>query len=66
MHFFYIIHFIVIQEHELSERRAEQEMEEFRKRIVEEERARLLREHAPKLLGYLPKVSTQLLALCRL
>lgn len=31
-------------------------MEEFRKRIVEEERAKLLREHAPKLLGYLPKV----------
>ena len=31
-------------------------MENFRKQIIEEERARLLREHAPKLLGYLPKV----------
>ena len=31
-------------------------MEEFRRQIIEEERQRLLREHATKLLGYLPKV----------
>ena len=29
---------------------------EAEKKIIEEERQRLLREHAPKLLGYLPKV----------
>ena len=38
------------------ERREEEEMEAFRKRIIEEERERLLRAHAPNLLGYLPKV----------
>lgn len=31
-------------------------MEAFRKQIIEQERQRLLREHAAKLLGYLPKV----------
>lgn len=31
-------------------------MERMRRQIVEEERQRLLREHAPKLVGYLPKV----------
>ena len=30
-------------------------MEQARKQIIEEERQRLLREHAAKLLGYLPK-----------
>jgi len=29
---------------------------ELQKQIIEQERQRLLREHAPKLLGYLPKV----------
>ena len=38
------------------ERQQEEELEAFRKRIIEEERERLLREHAPRLLGYLPKV----------
>lgn len=32
-------------------------MEDYRRQIIEEERQRLLREHAAKLLGYLPKVS---------
>ena len=31
-------------------------MEAMRKAIIEQERQRLLREHAAKLLGYLPKV----------
>ena len=32
-------------------------LENYRKQIIEEERQRLLREHASKLLGYLPKVT---------
>ena len=40
----------------MAERAKEQEMEEFRKKIIEEERARLLQQHAPSLVGYLPKV----------
>ena len=48
---------IVFQEAELEERRQEEEMQRFRQQIIEEERQRLLREHATKLLGYLPKVS---------
>merc|ERR1712170_278237 len=47
--------FAADRELELAERRKEQEMDAFRKRIIEEERARLLQQHAPKLLGYLPK-----------
>lgn len=43
------------RERELAERAKEQEMEEFRKKIIEEERARLLQQHAPSLVGYLPK-----------
>ena len=35
-------------------------MEKIRLQLVEEERAKLLREHAPKLLGHLPKVSSTL------
>ena len=31
-------------------------MQEYRRQIIEEERQRLLQEHATKLLGYLPKV----------
>lgn len=43
------------REREAFERAEEIRMEDFRKRIVEEERRRLLREHATRLLGYLPK-----------
>jgi len=35
---------------------------EMQKKIIEEERQRLLREHAPQLLGYLPKVRSELLS----
>ena len=38
----------------------EQQREAARQSIVEQERQRLLREHAAKLLGYLPRVSPQL------
>ncbi len=31
-------------------------MEAFKRQIIEEERQRLLQEHASRLLGYLPKV----------
>lgn len=31
-------------------------MEEIRRQIIEEERQRLLQQHAAKLFGYLPKV----------
>ena len=34
-----------------------QRLEAYKRQIVEEERQRLLQEHATKLLGYLPKVS---------
>jgi hypothetical protein len=34
----------------------EQHRQEARRRMVEQERQRLLDEHASKLLGYLPKV----------
>lgn len=44
------------KEMEMEEMRAQQRAEEERKAIVEQERRRLLREHATKLLGYLPKV----------
>jgi len=33
---------------------------EMQQKIIEEERQRLLREHAPKLVGYLPKVRIDL------
>ncbi len=50
---------------EMERRRQEEEAaqaerqrrEDFRRRIIEEERIRLLQEHAKPLLGYLPKVS---------
>lgn len=44
------------RERELSELVAEREREKARMQIIEEERQRLLREHATKLLGYLPRV----------
>lgn len=36
----------------------EKERESQRRKIIEEERQRLLKQHATKLLGYLPKVRT--------
>lgn len=47
---------LVFQEAELEARREEERMQEYRRQIIEEERQRLLQEHATKLLGYLPKV----------
>ena len=44
------------KEAELEERREEERREAARRAIIEQERQRLLREHASKLLGYLPKV----------
>lgn len=41
---------------EEAEHASRQRREDNRRRIVEEERIRLLREHAKPLLGYLPKV----------
>lgn len=41
---------------ELLERQEEERMEAIRHSIVEQERQKLLKEHASKLLGYLPKV----------
>ena len=46
------------QELEVLERQEEERQEAMRRAIIEQERQRLLREHAAKLLGYLPKVST--------
>ena len=40
---------------------AQKEHEASIQRIVEEERQKLLKEHASKLLGYLPKVCTAIL-----
>ena len=48
--------FVPLQEEEMAEREEDVKMEEMRRTIVEQERQRLLREHAAKLLGYLPKV----------
>ncbi len=50
--------FIRSKEAELAERREEEEREATRRAIVEQERQRLLKEHASKLLGFLPKVRT--------
>ena len=44
------------KELELEERREEERRQAMRSAIIEQERQRLLREHASKLLGYLPKV----------
>ena len=51
--------FAADREAEVAERRMEEEMEGYRRQIIEEERTRLLRQHATKLLGYLPKVSVK-------
>ena len=49
-----------VQEQEMEEYQEEQHREAARQSIVEQERQRLLREHAAKLLGYLPRVSPHL------
>ena len=49
------------KEAELEERKEEERREADRRAIIEQERQRLLQEHASKLLGYLPKVSHSLL-----
>jgi len=50
----------------MAEMKEQDRMLELEKKIIDEERERLLREHAPKLIGYLPKVSTTwLLAVTR-
>ena len=46
------------KDQELEERREEERRQAMRHAIIEQERQRLLREHASKLLGYLPKVYT--------
>ena len=46
------------KEAELEERMEEERREAARRQIIEQERQKLLREHATKLLGYLPKVHT--------
>ncbi|KTF76418.1 hypothetical protein cypCar_00036046, partial [Cyprinus carpio] len=43
------------QVREEEERAMEKEREAQRRKIIEEERQRLLKQHATKLLGYLPK-----------
>ena len=48
--------FAADRERELEGRREEERMEAFRRQIIEEERQKLLQEHAMRLLGYLPKV----------
>lgn len=48
--------FVHRKEMEVMERREEEERAAERRAIVEQERQRLLKEHATKLLGYLPKV----------
>ncbi|KFW92358.1 Meiosis-specific nuclear structural protein 1, partial [Phalacrocorax carbo] len=47
--------FITDKEHELEERQLEEKRQENICAIVEEERQKLLKEHASKLLGYLPR-----------
>jgi hypothetical protein len=37
-------------------------VEQIRKEIIEEERIKLLREHAHRLLGYLPKVTKPIIS----
>ncbi|KAJ1514132.1 mannosyl-oligosaccharide alpha-1,2-mannosidase [Coelomomyces lativittatus] len=40
---------------ELEDLRKDRELEEFKRQVIEQERQRLLREHASQLVGYLPK-----------
>lgn len=53
-----LLHF---QKRELEELQLQQRRQGSINEIIEEERLRLLKEHAAKLLGYLPKVSEKLL-----
>ncbi len=53
-----LINLNIQQEREEEERAMEKEREAQRRKIIEEERQRLLKQHATKLLGYLPKVRT--------
>ncbi|KAI8910624.1 meiosis-specific nuclear structural protein-like protein 1 [Powellomyces hirtus] len=48
---------LIEKEQELvaGEQQREEELEHYRQQVVEQERQRLLREHASKLMGYLPK-----------
>lgn len=41
----------------LETNKQQDELSKYRDRVIEQERQRLLREHATKLLGFLPKVS---------
>ena len=43
------------KQRELNERIESDKLDNYKRQIIEEERAKLLREHATKLLGYLPK-----------
>jgi len=43
------------KQRELNERIESDKLENYKRQIIEEERAKLLKEHAVKLLGYLPK-----------
>ena len=49
------------KEQERLDREKEMELEKYKEQVVEQERQRLLREHATKLVGFLPKVSLSLL-----
>ena len=40
----------------MSEMEQEKQRQAMRQQIIEEERQKLLKEHAKKLLGYMPKV----------
>jgi hypothetical protein len=46
---------LIFKQRELQDRIEEEKLESYKRRIVEEERIKLLREHATRLLGYLPK-----------
>ncbi len=55
----FLVDFILMfffQQREIDERVEGERVEQIRKEIIEEERIKLLREHAHRLLGYLPKV----------
>ena len=47
-----------MQERELQEMKEQEQRLEMQQKIIEEERQRLLQQHAPDLIGYLPKVRT--------
>ena len=53
---FLLMFVFAFQEREKQEQMELERMEAFKRQIIEEERQRLLQEHAAKLVGYLPKV----------